>query len=173
MSRIAANQFNLEKYKELYEEKKLIDDAFDKLYDSDCQDVIKKTLLALLVELGELANETNCFKYWIDKKPSPDPIILEEYADCMLMAMFFCRNLDISLDENFDEVKENTLVEQFIYLYRECSSLLNDYRKERVKSILVNLIYLGYLMGYDDTQLVDAGLSKIKKNKLRFVGDFQ
>ncbi len=38
-------------------------------------------LLALLVELGELANETRSFKFWSTKGPSPQDVILEEYVD--------------------------------------------------------------------------------------------
>lgn len=40
-------------------------------------------LLALMVEIGEMANETRCFKYWSEKPPSKKEIILEEFVDCM------------------------------------------------------------------------------------------
>ena len=40
-------------------------------------------VLALLVELGEFANETRCFKYWSEKPPSPKERILDEYADAL------------------------------------------------------------------------------------------
>src|SRR5690606_36397479 len=38
-------------------------------------------LLALQVEVGELANETRCFKYWSLKPPAERAVILEEYVD--------------------------------------------------------------------------------------------
>src|SRR5579875_4105332 len=38
-------------------------------------------VLALLVELGELANETRCFKFWSIKPASPKEVILEEFVD--------------------------------------------------------------------------------------------
>src|SRR5690625_2367570 len=40
-------------------------------------------IVALLVEIGEMANETRCFKYWSNKEPSKKKVILEEYVDCM------------------------------------------------------------------------------------------
>ncbi len=44
-------------------------------------DLVDKKILALLVELGELANETRCFKFWSKKAPSEQEVILEEYVD--------------------------------------------------------------------------------------------
>ena len=38
-------------------------------------------VLALLVELGELANETRCFKFWSFKPASEKKVILEEFVD--------------------------------------------------------------------------------------------
>ncbi|MBO4541463.1 MAG: dUTP diphosphatase, partial [Bacilli bacterium] len=40
-----------------------------------------RRLLALLVEMGEFANETRCFKFWSLKGPSPKEVMLDEYAD--------------------------------------------------------------------------------------------
>ena len=38
-------------------------------------------MLALLVEIGELANETRSFKFWSVKPASEKKIILEEFVD--------------------------------------------------------------------------------------------
>lgn len=43
--------------------------------------LIDRKITALLVELGELANETRCFKYWSEKPPSPREVQLEEFVD--------------------------------------------------------------------------------------------
>ena len=45
--------------------------------------LLHKKILSLQVELGELANETRCFKFWSTKKPSSNDVILEEYVDCL------------------------------------------------------------------------------------------
>jgi dimeric dUTPase (all-alpha-NTP-PPase superfamily) len=45
------------------------------------QIVIEEIKLALLVELGELANEVRCFKFWSNKTSSDKQTILEEYVD--------------------------------------------------------------------------------------------
>src|SRR5699024_11539088 len=45
------------------------------------KDLFEERFLALLVELGELANETRCFKFWSTKERSNESVILEEYVD--------------------------------------------------------------------------------------------
>src|SRR5688500_20051556 len=44
-------------------------------------DVFREKCLALLVELGELANETRCFKFRSKKPRNDDSVLLEEYVD--------------------------------------------------------------------------------------------
>lgn len=46
-------------------------------------ELLTDTLLALQVEVSELANETRCFKHWSNKGPSDKNIILEEYVDVL------------------------------------------------------------------------------------------
>jgi len=45
------------------------------------EDRFEKKILALMVEVAELANETRCFKYWSNKAPAEKGRILEEYVD--------------------------------------------------------------------------------------------
>ncbi len=39
-------------------------------HNLQAENLLQKKILALQVEIGELANETRCFKYWSDKEPS-------------------------------------------------------------------------------------------------------
>ena len=41
----------------------------------------RKRVLALLVEIAELANETRSFKYWSLKGASEKEVLIEEYVD--------------------------------------------------------------------------------------------
>ena len=45
------------------------------------QSTFYSRLLALIVELGEFANETRAFKYWSNKPSSSKEVIIEEYSD--------------------------------------------------------------------------------------------
>lgn len=54
-----------------------------------------KRVLALVVEIGELANETRCFKYWSLKGPSDKETLLEELSD----TVHFIVSLGIDLED--------------------------------------------------------------------------
>ena len=49
----------------------------------ETDEIIRAKVLALYVELGELANETRCFKYWSLKPPSSKAAMLEEICRCL------------------------------------------------------------------------------------------
>ena len=51
----------------IYKITKRLDEQFA-LHYNDNQEMVRKNRLELLVELGELAKETRCFKYWSIKK---------------------------------------------------------------------------------------------------------
>ncbi len=156
----------------VYEENKKLDDMFNKLYDNYNIETINKNILELLVEIGELANETRCFKYWSNKKPSAKEVILEEYADCFLMILCFCNMKRANLNENFVIENEKDIIKQFQILFHIVSKLDHNLNKELLKSILSNIVNLGYLLNFSNEDIINGCLYKIEKNKERFKTGF-
>ena len=76
----------MKKYQKIYDENKKLDAMFIEKFNH--KDLIRKNKLELLVEIGEFANETKCFKYWSKKNPQKD-LMGEEYADCIIMTLCF------------------------------------------------------------------------------------
>ena len=64
----------------IYNENKKLDKKFFDLYGNDI-DYDKKNKIELLVEIGEMVNESRIFKYWSDKKVNYEALLME-YADC-------------------------------------------------------------------------------------------
>ena len=62
--------------------------------------LIERKLLALLVEVGELANETRCFKFWSSKPKAADETILEEYVDGLHFILSL--GLDLSFHKHIE-----------------------------------------------------------------------
>lgn len=62
-------------------------------------DFLTEKLLALMVEVGELANETRSFKYWSTKEPSSKAVSLAEYADILHFVLSIANSLDFTADE--------------------------------------------------------------------------
>ncbi len=152
----------------LYEENKKLDSMFHVLYNNFDKDIIEKNIVELLVELGELANETRCFKYWSNKAPSSKEIIMDEYADCVIMALYFCNMVKIEMEDDFKIVSEKNIITQFKLLFKLVSSLNNNLDKQIIKDIFSNLINLGKILNFTEKEIIDGCILKINRNKERF-----
>lgn len=151
----------MKQFEVIYEENKKLDTAFEEQYDVSVL-ILRENLMSLLTELAELANETRCFKYWSSKGPSDKSIILEEYADCMLMVLMYFNYLDVSLDENFDIIKEENINDQFITLFGLCSHIKDNYNKTYIKKVFSHLITLGRSLNFSDDDIIKGCLNKIR-----------
>lgn len=141
----------------------------DKMFDDTFQDseIVKKNKLELLVEIGELANETRYFKYW-SSKPLDIELIKGEYADVLIMTLYFFNILDISLDGDFPQIADYDKVDIFARLYKLGSDFYYDTNQNIIKEVFVTVIKLGYLIGFDNNDIMNACLNKINKDKLKF-----
>ena len=88
-----------------YDKQAALDIYIQKEHNETYESTSHKRLLALLVELGEFANETRCFKFWSLKGPSAKEIVLDEYADGL--HFFFSLGIPLSLKrKSIEEPKE-------------------------------------------------------------------
>ena len=69
--------------KKLSEMQKVLDERIVKEHGLEGKDLEENKILALLVEVNELANETRCFKHWSTKGPSEESVLFEEYVDSL------------------------------------------------------------------------------------------
>nr|WP_202410046.1 dUTP diphosphatase [Halobacillus litoralis] len=87
--------------------------------------LFEEKILALKVEIGELANETRCFKFWSKKAPSPREVQLEEYVDCL--HFFLSLAMDLEMDPEALQVSQDytrdTMIETFNDLYEYLAEL--------------------------------------------------
>lgn len=68
-------------YKFLLERQEILDRHIIERNELQDQFLLEDKILALKVEIGELANETRCFKFWSKKPASKKAVILEEFVD--------------------------------------------------------------------------------------------
>ncbi|MGY4689264.1 dUTP diphosphatase [Salibacterium sp. K-3] len=123
-------------------------------------------LLALLVEIGELANETRCFKYWSQKPASPRDVIAEEYVD----GLHFI--LSLGLDGGWEEVPDagssgRSLTEQFHSVYQSALQLKETFAKERFLELFESYLSLGADLGFSREEIESAYLRKNNANHQR------
>ncbi len=128
-------------------------------------DVFREKCLALLVELGELANETRCFKFWSKKPRNDDSVILEEYVD----NIHFLLSLGIEKGYRYTMIPEvrDTLSEseQFMHIFDACVQFKKEPTKNNYEHLFNQYLLLGNLLGYNETDIQEA---YFKKNEVNY-----
>lgn len=74
--------------------------------DITLKELLTDTLLALQVEVSELANATRSFKHWSRKGPENKEILLEEYADILHFFLSLGLQLGFSPEETVQAYKK-------------------------------------------------------------------
>ena len=123
-----------------------------------------RRLMACLVEIGELANATRCFKYWSNKGSEADEIVLDEYADGL--HFFLSLGIDIGTSKRSYNITkhEDNLTDQFLMVYHR----LDEFRKKQDDSSYIKafqaFLNLLPLLGYKWKQLEVAYYKKLGVN---------
>lgn len=107
---------------------KQLDDYIHNHHNTNYQLTVHQRVLALVVELNELANATKCFKYWSHKVADPQEVLVE-YVDCLhfVLSLVLFYNLPlkiIQLPSSFG-ADRLTLTKIFWQLNRDCYQI-ND-----------------------------------------------
>lgn len=155
-----------------------------------------KKILALQVELGELANEWRGFKFWSkDQEPriyvnTCDHCIkygissccgcegklyknrlLEEYVDCLHFILSIGLDLNYNLEElhietNIKTHKYNDITIQFVWLGNTISNLF-PYKDRDYDLLIYEFISLGEMLGFSWDQIEQAYYDKNEINHAR------
>ena len=153
-------------FSELSVLQKELDERILKLHGVNENESIDKRILAFIVELGELANETRCFKYWSLKDASSEEIVLEEYVDGIHFLLSLTNTLN--LKSEFSTVSDNkNLTLAFIELFKYASNLSNNFNERNLKILFENYLVLGEMLGFDKDKIIKAYLLKNKENHNR------
>ncbi len=156
-------------FSEVYEMNKKLDDVFIQKYNHP--EFIKKNKLELLVEIGEFANETRCFKYWSKKEVNHD-LVGFELADCFIMTLCFFNSLQIDLQEDFSyELEKNDTVEQFFNLYHLALTFIQTDDREVLKELFIGLINIVHQLGFKTDEMVNYCKEKITKDLMRLTDE--
>lgn len=156
----------------LYEKQAELDEVIARKRDITYAVTKEERLLAFLVELGELANATRCFKYWSGKGPMAPSVIAEEYAD----GLHFLLSLGIPLKVQktvYDVTGSSfSITHQILDLF----SLAHDFRlcpdEKTYVSLLQAFLALGLALGLDEEKIRSAYERKRAINLIRQKEDY-
>lgn len=144
-----------------------LDSRIFDLHNTSRDNTRNDRILALLVEAGELANETRIFKYWSLQKPSADEVVFEEFSDVLHFALSL--GIDIAFDQEVIEIhpSDKTLDQNFHSLFHHINSFSISNSKEDYKALIECVFDLAHSLGMDGEMVRNMYLIKNEKNHQR------
>ncbi|MDR0739528.1 MAG: dUTP diphosphatase [Mycoplasmataceae bacterium] len=151
---------------DILEAQKILDAEIQKKHNVNYKSEFEELKLALFVELGELANEVRCFKFWSLKQPSDRKVILEEYVDGLhfisSLSIAFNVDMDFFIPDNISILNKKSLTIVFNKLFSSMETL-ND--ANGVKEWFKNYLILGYQLNFTFNDIHKA---YFEKNQINF-----
>ena len=151
----------------LFEKQALLDEEIAKKHNISYATTRKRRKLSLLVEVGELANTTRCFKYWSNKGPEEKERVYDEFAD----ALHFLLSLGIDIgvtNKSFDmETSELSLSELFIKMYDDILTFLKDANESNYKTCFKTLLNIASGLNMNKEDIFESYLKKLGVNYVR------
>lgn len=153
---------------ELFNMQAELDQRIIKEHELGNKDLFENSILALQVELGELANEWRGFKHWSNDQEPRREKMLVEYVDCLHFI------LSIGLQKNHVRIPSNLCGLKYTsttFQFNELFKMVNRYRDGAIKPNYVNMIAhfipLGELLGFTWDEIDSAYLEKNAINHKR------
>lgn len=156
-------------YQQLFKMQKELDRHIESNHQLQDVDLFERKVLALLVELGELANETRCFKFWSLKPSSPQETVLEEFVD----GIHFILSLGIECGFNQEEEyaitldKTESVTGQFLSVYNGIGYFRKSRSLEHYKELFTAYLNLGEMLGFTPLEIEKAYIEKNEVNYKR------
>ncbi|WP_102274316.1 dUTP diphosphatase [Cytobacillus massiliigabonensis] len=156
-------------YQKLFAMQKGLDQHIESQHQLENEDLFDRKTLALLVELGELANETRCFKFWSLKQPSERKVILEEYVDGIhfILSLGLECGFETEKDYKANIHKAESVNDQFLLIYELISKFRAGKSLQEYKILFQAYLHLGELLGFHSEETEQAYLDKNEVNYQR------
>src|SRR5690625_227594 len=149
----------------LFSMQKKLDDYIAKSHSLVDEDLFDQKVLALIVELSELANETRSFKFWSMNQSSDREQIVEEFVDGIHFMLSLGLEKGLTFTGKGERKGYDTLNEQFLYMYEVIVSFKKSPTQDTFNNMLLNYLHLGILLNISEEELFQA---YIEKNEVNF-----
>ncbi|MBM7644773.1 dimeric dUTPase (all-alpha-NTP-PPase superfamily) [Scopulibacillus daqui] len=162
---------NVEQLTRLFKEQRMLDDRILENHNLKTKDLLKDKLLAFYVEVGELANETRCFKFWSVKPASEEEVILEEYVDGVHFLLSIGLDLEFNhveqLIQQFKQISRGSLTEHFHAVIEKINRLSEEITQDHYQELYNEYLSLGIVLGFSSNDMIDAYFKKNQINHER------
>ncbi|MGL4818737.1 MAG: dUTP diphosphatase [Bacilli bacterium] len=158
-------------WKHMYERQVILDARIREQHGLIENNLVTQKLLAFQVELGELANETRCFKYWTTKPAAPFETIVEEYVDGIhfLISIGIEAGYGAYIGSNIEQdvLTGEALSEKFLDVFRATNRYYKDMHPRNFMILFEAYEVLGRALGIDERMMFEAYVKKNEKNHVR------
>lgn len=152
---------------ELYDIQQSLNDRIIKEHNLKESDLSDDRFMAFLVELGEFANETRCFKYWSLKGPSDKAVILEEFSDVIHFLLTIGLDLQRPVVSFYDQDSALDLTQLFLSVYSDANTIRITQSRFVYIRLYNTLMQIGKKLGFSEKDIYDSYLAKNKINHQR------
>jgi dimeric dUTPase (all-alpha-NTP-PPase superfamily) len=151
----------------LYAQQAQLDAHIQQQHQQTYASTRQKRMLALLVELGEMINETKVFKFWSKKPPADKPIILDEYADGL--HFYLSLGIEVQSKKMIYELTppSSDIVEQTLLTFSSITGLQNNFTAAQLETSFMMYLQLIPLLGMTDEEVYQAYFKKLGVNYQR------
>lgn len=152
-------------WEQLFQMQNDLDAYINRNHQLEGKHLFEEKFLALLVELGELANETRCFKFWSNKPSSKREVVLEEYVD----NIHFLLSLGLEKEFAFSKIHiaENAIQDKtllFNDVFRKALTFYEQQTEENYLNLVQAYLQLARLLGFSEAEIFTAYLEKNEVN---------
>ncbi|GAA0288544.1 dimeric dUTPase (all-alpha-NTP-PPase superfamily) [Gracilibacillus halotolerans] len=152
-------------WQSLFKMQRQLDFYIEKQHGLEDEPLFEKKVMALLVEVGELANETRCFKFWSLKPPSDRSVIAEEYVD----GIHFILSLGLEIGVENVNLEGQNSTENLTTLFHDVFEAIHHFKLTKqvdtYEQLFSTYLTLGNKLGFLANDIQEAYL---KKNKINF-----
>ncbi|WP_339020516.1 dUTP diphosphatase [Spiroplasma endosymbiont of Atherix ibis] len=128
--------------------------------------IIKKKIIAFLVEISEFINEYRSFKYWSNKGPSERKIILEELIDCLHFIISLGTNLNFDFSKFNNKITQASDIDSWsINVYRKALILEENFNTQSYYQLLDEFLSITYILDISRNEVLNF---YNKKNEINF-----
>lgn len=161
------NNIEVANLEALFKEQAALDATIAANHNVNYSNTRPRRILALVVEIGELANATRCFKYWSNKGSEDKAIVLDEYADGLHFFLSLGIDIGSSRKQYQIDLSPNTLTNQFLDVYHLIDDFVQEQNEKNYEKAFDAFLHLIPLLGFSWNEVQKAYYEKLGTNYVR------
>lgn len=139
----------------LFQKQMKLDEHIYKKQGVEAKDIFEKKIVALICELYELVNELQFFKYWKGAILVDHEKATKEYIDVIHFTISIANDLGVD-EHEYVQTEPKDLNKLIIGITNLATVISTSKNAEHVKSLINNVIALGYQLNLTEQDVIEA-----------------